>query len=252
MQQLRQHVAGERLDEAPLVGPDHVQEDGGEALLQAIEIKLGFTRLPVLPLGVEPPYEWTCVGSKPEEQVELHLYLIAKDYSWVKGEVDRIDLHHTQKSLYPLLQAPGVQQRLKQADRLVAIGTSSCENEDRRREEIRSLARARQLSRWIEQAYGAAHEPMVLPLGQYEGECPQEASETAYQRRVAIVALQHDGAPRRLGECLEHVFGQQSQGGQFPPFLARYSLPRRCTLDELLRIDTHGFDGTDCVQGAQL
>ena len=60
------------------------------------------------------------------------------------------------------------------------------------------------------------------------------------------------GAPRRLGECLEHVFGQQSQGGQFPPFLARYSLPRRCTLDELLRIDTHGFDGTDCVQGAQL
>ena len=65
------------------------------------------------------------------------------------------------------------------------------------------------------------------------------------------MALQQDGAPQNLGDCLEHVFSQQSLGGQFPPFLARYSLPQRCSLDDLLRIDTHGFDDVDCTWGTQ-
>jgi hypothetical protein len=205
-----------------------------------------------LPKSVEEVVH-RCSASNGSSGV-ARLYLVAKDYNWQLSEDDRVE--QLSKDLLPVLHNPGVRQRLQEADFLIALGTASCENGEnpgqRAREERRSLDRARQLSRWIEETGitpQVGKETLVLPVGQYlTRECDQLA-DTSSQRRVAIAALQHPGTVDDLGTCLDELFTVRSEEPGFALPKSHYSLLSRCRPSQLLETETQHLD-LPCAQAS--
>lgn len=208
-------------------------EDGGcvESSTLATDPRLADLRLP--PPEPEPPAPPPALSPPPpspppgEPAFERHprtctdahgnlgtfdVVVFSRAYSWVQGETQSVELNDTATDFPHLLQTSGLNDYLRVAPEIIALGTASCEGypEHREREVRRAMNRANKLMGWIEAARRPrpGEEPLTpvkpLPLGVFAREC-HPGEDTWPQRRVVLLAIRERDERLLLYDCLRRA-----------------------------------------------
>lgn len=157
-------------------------------------------RLPSPPASEEP--EWV-ESPFADPAITGTVFVLSQEYAWVRGERgdaagdSRIDYHgerHKLSLIDRYLTSPGLQEHLRQASDVIAVGLASCEGSFAE-EGRRAAARAEALAARLRAVYPPGRALGSLQLwewswGRFGTECPgARPEETRGQRRIVIVAL---------------------------------------------------------------
>jgi hypothetical protein len=108
-------------------------------------------------------------------------------FNWVIRENASVELGGHSVVFSAHLAKPGIQERMRKVQALIAVGSASQEIETLELEEQRSDDRADRLAAWLEEAINKP--TFTLSLGRYQGSKSDGASNTTRQRPIAVVGI---------------------------------------------------------------
>jgi eukaryotic-like serine/threonine-protein kinase len=171
-------------------------------------------------------YPYLTAKDRNGKSAEINMAVLSDRFEWELASSDRVRLKGQAQSL-PVsvlkqeLEKQGIFKIMDNPNRIVALGTASCEG-TKAEEEIRALGRAKTIQDQIVKQLFRVKEYPILNLGQFNrDECKLKDDGNSIQRRLVIVGMRKEdpglevkGALyQRLGKTIKDLnLGDYSQG----------------------------------------
>jgi eukaryotic-like serine/threonine-protein kinase len=176
-------------------------------------------RICPLPIAkIEPPqspqkigdvlyYPYRTAEDSRGNSAEINMAVLSDRYEWQLASDSQVKLKGTTESL-PLsvlkqeLEKQGIFKIMDNPNRIVALGTASCEGSIAE-EELRAFNRAKTIQDLLVKQLFAVKEYPVLNLGQFKRDnCQRNAQGNSLQRRLVIVGMRKESAGLEVKEAL--------------------------------------------------
>ncbi len=196
---------------------------------EQIECQLGgYNQLCVQPIArLEPQspqkigdvlyYPYLSVKDRQGKSAEINMAVLSDRYEWQLGSDDRVKLKGKTESL-PIsilkqeLEKQGIFKIMNNPNRIIALGTASCEGAGLV-EEARALNRAKTIqSQLVKQLFQVKEYP-ILNLGQFSRDsCKLAANGTSFQRSLVIVGMRNETEGLEVKAALYQRLGKTIKG----------------------------------------
>jgi hypothetical protein len=163
-----------------------------------------------------------CRDEQGKELGRFSVLVFSDEYQW-QCDSDREVVFAGEKVDFAgeVLSSPGLQSYLE-ADEIVAVGSASCDTNDRVAQECLASRRARRLQGWVRRArktHGggpSVRDVHFLSLGQRKPPpgttCDlNHCSQTGSQRSLMLLAVSHRDPGVPLGSCLASILGSDPE-----------------------------------------
>ena len=188
-----------------------------------------------LPMKLQTPqkignvlyYPYLLAKDNLGKSAQINMAVLSDRYEWQLASDNQVKLKGKTQSL-PIsvlkqeLQKQGIFKIMDNPNRIVAIGTASCEGSSIE-EELRALNRAKTIQNQIVKQLFQVKEYPVLNLGQFKRDnCQRDTSGTSFQRSLVIIGLRKESEGlmvkeavyQRLGKTIKNFnLGDYSLGG---------------------------------------
>jgi eukaryotic-like serine/threonine-protein kinase len=142
-------------------------------------------------------YPYLSAKDRNGKSAEINMAVLSDRYEWQLSSDTQVRLKGSNQSL-PIavlkeeLKKQGIFKIMDNPNRIVAIGTASCEG-TRTEEEFRALSRAKTIQDQIIKQLFQVKEYPILNLGQFiRDDCQRDATGTSIQRSLVIVGLRKE------------------------------------------------------------
>jgi eukaryotic-like serine/threonine-protein kinase len=180
-----------------------------------------FCPLPPPPIKLQSPqkignvlyYPYLSAKDSRGKSAEINMAVLSDRYEWQLASSNQVKLKGKTQSLpISVLKADLVKQGIfkimDNPNRIVAIGTASCEG-SATEEEIRALNRARTIHDQIVKQLFQVKKYPLLNLGQFKRDnCKLDTKETSFQRSLVIVGLRKESEGLLLQEAVYQRLGK--------------------------------------------
>jgi eukaryotic-like serine/threonine-protein kinase len=180
-----------------------------------------FCPLPPPPIKPQSPqkignvlyYPYLSAKDSRGKSAEINMAVLSDRYEWQLASSNQVKLKGKTQSLpISVLKADLVKQGIfkimDNPNRIVAIGTASCEG-SATEEEIRALNRARTIHDQIVKQLFQVKKYPLLNLGQFKRDnCKLDTKETSFQRSLVIVGLRKESEGLMLQEAVYQRLGK--------------------------------------------
>jgi eukaryotic-like serine/threonine-protein kinase len=180
-----------------------------------------FCPLPPPPIKPQSPqkignvlyYPYLSAKDSRGKSAEINMAVLSDRYEWQLASSNQVKLKGQTQSLpMSVLKADLVKQGIfkimDNPNRIVAIGTASCEG-SATEEEIRALNRARTIHEQIVKQLFQVKKYPLLNLGQFKRDnCKLDTKETSFQRSLVIVGLRKESEGLMLQEAVYQRLGK--------------------------------------------
>lgn len=149
------------------------------------------------------------------------IFVFSRDFAWTFESDKEVEYLGSPDDIGPHLRSPGLQENLRNAKALIAVGAASQEGTPSA-EEARARRRAARLQRWVKENVSGVQRLHTLSMGRFVGPALKVSatSETAPQRSVVIVAVVAAEEDVILAEALRSALSEEKA---FPFKLSEYS-----------------------------
>jgi eukaryotic-like serine/threonine-protein kinase len=171
--------------------------------------------LPPPPLKLQTPqkignvlyYPYLSTKDRNGKSAEINMAVLSDRYEWQLASDTQVKLKGSTQSL-PIsvlkeeLKKQGIFKIMDNPNRIVAIGTASCEG-TKTEEELRALSRAKTIQDQIVKQLFQVKEYPILNLGQFiSDKCELDTAGTAIQRSLVIVGLRKESEGLMVKEAV--------------------------------------------------
>ncbi len=186
---------------------------------EQIDCKLGHNNrlcpLPPPPQGRQKPtkigdvlfYPYLQVKDSGGKSSEISMAVLSDRYEWQLGSADSIRLKG-QTQTFPIaklkqeLEKQGIFKIMNNPNRIIAIGTASCEGTVIE-EELRALNRSKTIQDKLMKQLFQVKEYRLLNLGQFKRDnCKRDLNETSFQRSLVVVGMRKESEGLAVKEAL--------------------------------------------------
>jgi eukaryotic-like serine/threonine-protein kinase len=138
---------------------------------------------------------------------EINMAVLSDRYEWQLGSADAIRLKG-QTQAFPIaklkqeLEKQGIFKIMDNPNRIIAIGTASCEGTGPE-EELRAMSRAQTIQDKLMKQLFQVKEYQVLNLGQFKRDnCQRDVTGTSFQRSLVIVGMRKESEGLAVKEAV--------------------------------------------------
>jgi eukaryotic-like serine/threonine-protein kinase len=139
---------------------------------------------------------------------EINMAVLSDRYEWQLGSADAIRLKG-QTQAFPIsklkqeLEKQGIFKIMDNPNRIIAIGTASCEGTGPE-EELRAMSRAQTIQDKLMKQLFQVKEYQVLNLGQFKRDnCQRDVTGTSFQRSLVIVGMRKESEGLAVKEAVQ-------------------------------------------------
>jgi eukaryotic-like serine/threonine-protein kinase len=194
-----------------------------------IECQLGghnhICPLPIAKIVMQSPekigdvlyYKYLSVKDTSGKSAEINMAVLSDKFEWQLGSSTQVRLKGQSQSipisvLKQALEKQGIFKIMDNPNRIVALGTASCEGSSVV-EELRALNRAKTIqTQLVKQLFGVSKYP-VINLGQFKRDkCELNVTGNSLQRRLVIVGMRQETEGLEVKAALYHRLGKTIEG----------------------------------------
>jgi eukaryotic-like serine/threonine-protein kinase len=151
-------------------------------------------------LGDVSYYPYLKVTDRKGKSAEINMAVISDSYEWERASIDKIRQKGQDRSepLSILKQKLSDEGNLKTVmgnnpNRIIVLGTASCEGDNVKEEEVRASNRANTVREQIVRKLFEVDDVRILNLGKYiYGTCLRDSPKTSEQRKLVIVGMRKE------------------------------------------------------------
>jgi eukaryotic-like serine/threonine-protein kinase len=158
-------------------------------------------------------YPYLTAKDRNGKSAEINMAVLSDRFEWELASSDRVKLKGQTQSL-PIsilkqeLEKQGIFKIMDNPNRIVAIGTASCEGTSVE-EELRAMSRAKTIQDQIVKQLFQVKEYPILNLGQFKRDnCQLNTQGNSLQRRLVIVGMRKESAGLEVKEALYQRLGK--------------------------------------------
>ena len=162
-------------------------------------------------------YPYLSAQDRRGKSAEVNMAVLSDRYEWQLGSNNQVRLKGQTQSL-PIsvlkqeLEKQGIFKIMGNPNRIIAIGTASCEGSPNE-EELRALNRAKAIHTQLVKQLFQVKEYPILNLGQFKRDtCQQNGSGNSLQRRLTIVGMRKESDGLEVKEVLYQRLGKTIKG----------------------------------------
>jgi eukaryotic-like serine/threonine-protein kinase len=142
-------------------------------------------------------YPYLTATDKRGNSAQINMAVLSDRYEWELASADRIRLKGQNQTL-PIaalkeeLEKQGIFQIMENPNRIISLGTASCEGADTE-EENRAMNRAKTIQEQLVKQLFQVREYRILNLGQFKRDnCQRNTTGTSFQRSLVIVGMRKE------------------------------------------------------------
>jgi eukaryotic-like serine/threonine-protein kinase len=158
-------------------------------------------------------YPYLSAKDSRGNSAEINMAVLSDRYEWQLASDNQVKLKGETRSL-PIsvlkqeLIKQGIFKIMDNPNRIVAIGTASCEGSNAE-EELRALSRAKTIQDQIVKQLFQVKEYPILNLGQFKRDnCQRDSTGTSFQRSLVIIGLRKESTGLMVKEAVYQRLGK--------------------------------------------
>jgi eukaryotic-like serine/threonine-protein kinase len=158
-------------------------------------------------------YPYLTATDNRGKSAQINMAVLSDRYEWELASADKIRLKG-QTETFPIsklkqeLEKQGIFKIMDNPNRIIALGTASCEGTGAE-EEIRASDRAKTIQEKLIKQLFQVKEYRILNLGQFKRDnCQRDATGTSFQRSLVIVGMRKESEGLAVKDAVYHRLGK--------------------------------------------